>query len=210
MTIDQKTFNELIDEWIENDRPKDKPAKAPIRNRSHCYASYFSWSTNREQEEIGVVQSFCESLEQDGKRFFHSYSSRGRGNDPPDCEAVSNDGQRIAIEVTELVDSESIRKAARGGCPNFEPFTKEGLYERLSKLLAEKNVKLSRAKDSPYEQCILLIFCDDPRAKDNALLEYVRASSFLATDHIDKAFLLYSYCPWEKCCPYIELNLSRV
>jgi hypothetical protein len=70
--------------------------------------------TDRDVEELGVVQTLFESLPHRGQSFFQDYGSRGKGNDPPDCEARSFTGGRIGIEVTELVDRNSL-KAAKAG-----------------------------------------------------------------------------------------------
>lgn len=191
MNMDHERLKEFFDECEGNDRP---------------YAGYFSGRLSQDVDEIGVVQSFFESLEQKGEGFFHSYSSRGRGNDPPDCEAVSNEGHRIAIEVTELVDGESISRAEKKIDLTCEPFTKADLHERLNKLIRRKD-KPPCVQGGPYQHYILLIFCDGPRARHYDLIQHAQDSSFPNTELIDRAFLLYSYCPWEKCCPYIELNL---
>ena len=64
-------------------------------------------------------------------------------------------------------------------------------------------------KGGPYRIYVLLIYCDEPRVLDYDLIEHVRGHAFPATTLIDRAFLLFSYSPWEKCCPYIELQLGR-
>src|SRR2546425_10336973 len=76
--------------------------------RSRGHASFFEWAPNRDLEEWGVATHFRESLEHRGELLFDRIISRGRGNDPPDCEAVGPDGKPIAIEVTELVDPAAI------------------------------------------------------------------------------------------------------
>jgi len=52
-------------------------------------------------------------MENDGILVYGSLRSRGPGNDPPDCEALNLRGERVAIEVTELVDGNSISAAKR-------------------------------------------------------------------------------------------------
>ena len=172
------------------------------------HAEYFSWCSDRTVEEIGAVQSFHESLAHHGQSFFHSYRSRGRGNDPPDCEALSNAGERIAIEVTELVHGDSIRAAKSSQSIQWEPYTKRELCELLGTRIAKKD-NPPEVKGGPYRGYVLLIYCDEPRVLDYDLIEHVRGHAFPGTTLIDRAFLLFSYSPWEKCCPYIELQSGR-
>lgn len=192
--MDQREWEDFLDVVKANDRP---------------YAGYFAWRSDRAVEEIGVVQSFHESLEHCGEGFFHSFSARGPGNDPPDCEALSTAGDRIAIEVTELVDGESIAAAKINAPLNWTPFTKSALSRLLSERIAKKD-NPSDVKGGPYKQYLLVIYCDDPRVLDYELIEHVRGSRFSSTRLLNRAFLLFSYSPWEKCCPYIELNLNGV
>ena len=192
--MDPKEWEDFLDVVKANDRP---------------YAGYFAWRSDRTVEEVGVVQSFRESLEHCNEVFFHSYSARGLGNDPPDCEALSNAGDRIAIEVTELVDGESIAAAKANAALDWTPFTKTELTALLNERIAKKD-NPSDVKGGPYQQYVLVIYCDDPRVLHYDLIEHVRSYAFLSTRLIDRAFLLFSYSPWEKCCPYIELNLNRV
>jgi len=44
----------------------------------------------------------------------HSIVAHGLGKDPPDCEAIDNGGERIRIEVTELVDGIAVASANNG------------------------------------------------------------------------------------------------
>lgn len=78
------------------------------------HASYFALSNKKEENEIGVILTLNEELERLGKMPFHSFKLRGQGNDPPDCEATDDDGRRIGIEVTELVDGTAIAAAREG------------------------------------------------------------------------------------------------
>jgi hypothetical protein len=48
-------------------------------------------------------------MEAIGVAFYSNIKSRGRPNDPPDCEGVDQHGDRVAIEVTEIVNGQSIR-----------------------------------------------------------------------------------------------------
>src|SRR5690349_21800948 len=84
------------------------------RAKDRGYASFYGWSTDRDLEEWGVTNTLSESLRHAGGSFFDDLKLRGRGNDPPDCEAVDTEGNRIAIEVTELVCPVAIQAYKEG------------------------------------------------------------------------------------------------
>ena len=171
------------------------------------HAGYFSWESDRSIEEVGVVQSLHESLEKLSEGFFHSYRSRGDGNDPPDCEALDTEGDRIGIEVTELVDGSSISATRRGGLTPWEPWKKVELYELIRRRIEIKDNPYER-KGGPYHEYILIIYCDEPRVLHYDLIEYIRGCVFGPTKRLDRVFLLMSYSPWEQCCPFVELQLN--
>ena len=190
--MDQQEWDEFIDTSIANVRR---------------HAGYFSWLSDRDIEEVGVVKSFQESLTHDGRSFFHSMHSRGRGNDPPDCEARLCAGGRVGIEVTELVDGQSIIAAKTGGQTPWEPFSKNQLLGLLTDRIKKKDNPI-KVKGDPYEVYLLLIYCDEPRVLDYNLIKAIEGCTFPSTMLIDRVFVLFSYSPWEKRCPYVELTLS--
>lgn len=170
------------------------------------HAGYFAWTSNGQIEEVGVVQILHESLEKCGKNFFHSYKSRGENNDPPDCEALSSNGEKIGIEVTELVDGDSIASSKRQQPIPWEPLNKSELCELLRNRINKKDNPLE-VKGGPYSQYLLIIYCDEPRVMHYDLIEYIRSVKFGPTKLLSRVFFLMSYSPWEKCCPPIELEL---
>jgi hypothetical protein len=114
------------------------------RERSRGYADFFLWATDRDLEEWGIVKVLVESLELDGKSLLFSVQSRGRPNDPPDCEAVNAQGERVAIEVTELVDGEAIHhykiaeREGRSALWEWAGWSKEKFLSELQRRISEK------------------------------------------------------------------------
>lgn len=180
-----------------------------IKANMRQHAGYFAWPTDRTVEEIGVVQSLYESLEKYGEIFFHTYRSRGENNDPPDCEALTDEGERIALEVTELVDGESVAATKRKDDLPWELWTHSEAYELIQARIRKKDSPLV-VKGGPYSQYVLIIYCDEPRMLDYDLIEHIRTCEFGPTKLLDRVFFLMSYSPWEKSCPFVELMLSRV
>ena len=78
------------------------------------HAPYFALSKDNQLNEVEVVRVFNSELKNWGVDHFHSIGARGLGKDPPDCEAIDNGGERIGIEVTELVDGIAVASANNG------------------------------------------------------------------------------------------------
>ena len=172
--------------------------------RSRGHASFFQWAPNRDVEEWGVVNHLRESLMADRADFFRDISIRGRGNDPPDCEARSNDGERIAIEVTELVDPAAIVAFKRGNPYRWTDWSRESLREALQERLTTKDQRYSSLQGGPYGQYLLVVHTDEPMLSHTVARTLLDTVRFARPAHIDRAFLLISYDPRLQRCPYIE------
>lgn len=101
--------------------------------RPRQYATYFNLGADREQDEVGAAADLLDSLcgEDRIPVVERSLAARSRGNDPPDCHAITPGGDRIAIEVTELVDGESIRRQVQTGSAPPCEYSKELFLQRL-------------------------------------------------------------------------------
>ena len=171
------------------------------------HAPYFSLSSNRQINEADVAHLLSEELSKRGDETFNSVTSRGESNDPPDCEAIGNKDERIGIEVTELVDGPSI-VAAKGEDVNFlEIWKPSRVIEKIACIIRRKDRAVP--KGGPYDLYILIVYCGDPLILDYENIESIRDSNFPATQLIDRVYFLWSYCPFEKRCPYIKLRLSK-
>lgn len=171
------------------------------------HAPYFALSAKQEENEIGVIQTLNEELERQGEMPLHSFKSRGQGKDPPDCEATDDEGRRIGIEVTELVDGTAIAASREGNFVRQDLPEVQSVVETVSDIIRRKDS--AKVCGGPYDQYILVIYCDDPGYLDHQVLEAIREKQFDPTRLIDRAYFLASYCPWEGSCPLIELQLGR-
>ena len=119
------------------------------REKDRGYASFYGWSTDRDLEEWGVTNTLRQALQSNGESFFDGLQQRGRGNDPPDCEAVDAKGNRIAIEVTELVCSDAIQAYKQGHVYDWADWTKDRLIASLEERIATKGARYAKLKDAP-------------------------------------------------------------
>ena len=170
------------------------------------YAPYFALSSSQQDNELSVADVLSQELAKRGKSPFYSIVPRGRGKDPPDCEARNGNEKRIGIEVTELVDGNSISAAKKREYIFQDPLKPSEVTEIITTIIRKKDS--ADVKGEPYDEYILIIYCDDPYFLDYEILDAIRKEQFAPTRLIDRVYFLESYCPWQKCCPYIELRLG--
>jgi len=196
---------------MDNEKPEENSEPLPlenIRQKKRGYSDFFAWPEDRQLEEWAIVDSLKESLEKANAGFFNSLIARGRGNDPPDCEALLVEGGKLGIEVTELVDPDAIMAYKSGNTDQWAQWSEHKLLKSITQRLEVKEAS-KNIKGGPYEQYVLVIHTDEP------LLSYDYAYPLLSHHHfkfyslINRAFLLMSYDPKYHCCPYIELNIKN-
>lgn len=181
-------------------------AMRAARAKSRGYADFFGWSTNRDLEELGVLQSFAESLEAKNSLFFINLKSRERPNDPPDCEAINLQGQRIAFEVTELVDSDAIKAFKAGKHYDFAEWPTEKFHSRLSERLLTKDASYTSLKDAPYPGgYVIVVFTDEPALPRSTIETLLKNWIPPNLSFTSSAYLLLSYDPSIQGCPYFTL-----
>lgn len=183
------------------------------------HAGYFNWNADRDIEELGVVQELWASLNASGETFFENFALRGRGNDPPDLEALTLDGAKLAIEVTELVDGQAIKRdkfiTKQPGSSWQDRLSKAAAWDdasvidELQRLITEKDGKFSKLLGGPYPggYCVV-IFTDEPDLSPEKLQSTLRGATFLA-ENINRCFLLFGYQPFQQHLTYIDLALTR-
>ena len=178
---------------------------AKIKKTRRSHAGYFSFRADPSIEELGVLNAFAEALKADGQDFFKEPRHRDEGNDPPDCEALTFTGERIGIEITELVDPVSAAAGRAGKSHDWKDW-RPALIPKLGDLIRKKDRAV--VKGGPYSEYVLLIHTDelDLNYIDQSLDEHV----FPRTNLITKAYLLISYHPIQNGCTYFRLRINNI
>jgi len=194
------------------DNAEEKEIIARIKeaiSRSRGYADHFSWPLDRDLEEYGIAQTLTESLNDSGQLFFKrdSLKSRGRGNDPPDCEAEDLKGNHIGIEVTELVDPLAIENLKKTGTYEWAEWDQAKLIRAIQNRLSAKD-NPANIKGGPYSVYVVIVHTDEPYLNKTFVTAQLSSISFKHNQLINRAFLLLSYDPEVKAYPYIELEFS--
>jgi hypothetical protein len=191
------------------DRIEIANAMRLAREKARGYADFFGWGANRDLEELGALTSLFESMEKGSALPYSNLRLRGRGSDPPDCEAKDLSGQRVAIEVTELVDGKAIAAFKAGETHEVAEWDKEKFLKRLEELLVQKDGKFPNLKDPPYEGgYAVVVFTDEPLLSAINLEAYLDGHKFKGLKHITEALLLVSYDPSVNRCPYFRLHVG--
>ena len=165
-----------------------------LLNEARQYAPYFALSKDKQQNELEVVHLFNQELKNRGASYFDSIFSREPGQDPPDCEAIGNGGERIGIEVTELVDGDAITSAKKREMLDQDlPIPSQQVINEVSAIIRRKDNAI--VKGEPYDLYILIIYCDDPKFLDFEIISELRNKRFRPTNLIDHAYFLESYNP---------------
>jgi hypothetical protein len=179
--------------------------------RSRGYADYFGWPADRDLEEAGVLDSLVESMQADGLPFYAKLKSRGRPNDPPDCEGIDSGGARVAIEITELVAAAAVRAVKQGGSQfAWHEWTKKEFLRELANRIDAKDGRYPKLKGAPYPGgYVIVIHTDEPLLSRSTVDSYLDSCHLPKPKHVSRALLLLSYDPKIQRCPYFELRFGR-
>ncbi|HTB63014.1 MAG TPA: hypothetical protein VK737_05440 [Opitutales bacterium] len=121
----------------------------------HLHAPFFSNPKSKVITERGVVADWL-------KLRFHGCIhefKREDVRDPPDVALRDSANKRYGIEVTELVDQECRKNAAKYGKAESIWFSKEEITKRLNEVIAKKSEK--KFNGEPFDMKVLLIHSDE-------------------------------------------------
>jgi hypothetical protein len=183
------------------------------------YADFFVSGYERTSVEFELARILTRFLRAEGLdvvRLRH----RGEHEDPPDCELELPNGDLIGIEITELVDQETVErhvKAGMRGAP-FDISDVAGwpscrLVEGIRTRLEAKDIPAERRKGGPYARYIVLIPTDEPMIVYDMALQALQGFRFEARA-VDEAYLLISYHPTDGAdfpegWPIIKIDVQR-
>lgn len=193
-----------------SDKPDENSTAQPLDQagqKKRGYSDFFAWPVDRQLEEWAIVDSLKESLEKANAGFFNSLVARGRGNDPPDCEAMLFEGGKLGIEVTELVDADAIMAYKNGNTDHWAEWGEIKLIKSITQRLEVKDTS-KNIKGGPYDLYMLVIHTDEPILSFDYTQPLLSKCPFGLYSLINRAFLLMSYDEKYQCCPFIELNIK--
>jgi len=158
---------------------------------------YWDWP-DRPIKEIGIARNI---LQRAGEEII-DLVNRNQGEDPPDCEATLQ-GQFSGVEVTELIDQETLEQSISGGTKVFLDWDRE---QFLAALRARIDAKDRPWKGGPYTRYVLVIHTDELVLSDEKVEQFLQGVTFHCRRLTD-VILGLSYHPG-KGDPVFRLTLS--
>jgi len=172
-----------------------------LQNRG-LYAGF--WDCHDKQvKEADVVYSFLEALfQQEDCRRIKEFSLCD--DDPPDCIGITEQGGRVAFEVTELVDESMIRRRiGERPMPMSKRWRADEIIGRLQAILDRKcRTQYARAD---FDSVILVIHTAEPSLDPYVCEAAMNAHKFIRRGQFDEAYLLFPLQPLSDQWPCFRL-----
>lgn len=174
-----------------------------ILQEQRKYASFFEWP-DKQMKEYGVVQTFLESMENQGVVEFTGLRLGPHPNKAPDCIADAITGGVVAIEVTEFVSRKAIEMNQKGN-KVYRDWKPDEVINEVKKIIIQKDQVTYFG--GPYSKTVLVIHTDEIVLDHETYTKVLSVPSF-NTQTIDEAFFLFSYRPQVKTYPYVKLKIT--
>ena len=163
------------------------------------YANFFEWP-DKQGKELGVVEKLLEALD------VGWHSPQVQVPDPPDCVCLNAAGERIGVEVAEVVCPEAAARTARGeGVVRL--WAPGEVTEHVRTLLSKKDTR--NYVGGPYSSLVACLFTDE----FDLIFEEVRAElanvQFGPMRQLTGAYMLFSYDGHTGRYPVLELNVRH-
>jgi predicted nucleotidyltransferase len=199
----------LWNDW--NDRPVSAPVKevywrgmnemrVNAKKQRKVYG-YWHWY-EKQVGEWGASTSILKAAGFSVERLV----SCSDANKPPDCEATI-DRAHAGIEVTELVDQESLEQSLRGQTTWF-PWNQQTFTGSIQRIIDTKEEGGSRWQGGPYYRRLLVVHSDEPYLTKSAVSGFLQGKRFKSGFFSD-AVLGLSYDPSTESIPTFRLALDR-
>lgn len=168
--------------------------------RQRVYASFRELGP-KEIKEADVVRDLLQVLRApDGEPY---RDLRLAQKDPPDCIALNQRGESVAIEVTEFVSEEAVRlnehtRRRLDRRPEIHEmvmaqWTCDDFVQHLRGVLAGKDEKTLHG--GPFKEYVVIVHTDEPLLVWTVVEEWLAKEAFGPFRQITSAHLLFSYHP---------------
>jgi hypothetical protein len=172
-----------------------------IVSRLRKHRSFWLWPKKPVMDR-GIVRELLDSMHHDGDMRYQN--ARSVNGDWPDCEVDDELGNTVAVEVTELVDEEAVRRAQRGEL-DFSYWTDGDIKEQVRSILVRKDLKSSHG--GLYSKVTLVIHTDE--FTHLRLFLVIRDTEFTRLENIQEVFIIASYDPETRTYPWCEIQFGE-
>lgn len=167
-----------------------------LKKLKRKHANSFDWY-DKPGKELGITNDFIVQIEKLENITFSNY---GLGDDPPDIVLERDDGTKVGMEITELVNQKAIEKDIKRDPTYVEEYLswdREKTINNISSIIQKKDNLCDRVA-MLYEEIILLIHTDEPRLDSDTLKSYIRDTDWPTTKSVKKVYILVAYEPAKK------------
>ena len=140
-----------------------------LRKNRRSYAPYWDFRGDRAGTEVDVVNAWIQARFPNKCHNFVNYEHRGNPKDPPDVVVEDKARGRHGFEVSELVDSDTIREFEKNSTLDWKQYSDTELVNLVKSRIQEKDNK--PFKDEPYVSKRLILYSAEPELRDGALVE---------------------------------------
>jgi hypothetical protein len=166
------------------------------------YAPFFEWF-DKGQKELGVVEELIESL--NATKRTHLHTPQLYRPDPPDCVCENALGERVAIEVSEVVCERAAELTAQGHAV-YRRWNDGELATHIARLLRAKDAKTFNG--GPYAEIVTCLFTDEPAISGEYASSQLKDPQFGVFKQLTSGFLLLSYDQATKSYPVVPLRFA--
>lgn len=181
-----------------------------IEENARPVHGYWAWMREKRIGERGAAEAILTAAGIE----FEGLISRDQGQDPPDCEARI-DGQRVGIEVTELVHErtlarsmKAIKQRGQGKEPDkpeaYVVWNRDMLLSALQERIKDKDE--AEQKGGPYDRYFLVVCTDETFLNAMDVETWLTGATFQAS-RITAVLFGLSYRPSHQGCPVFTLRL---
>lgn len=187
------------------------------RAESRGYADYWEWAIDPRRAERHAAMVVRNFLINSGEGVSGPLSSVL--SDPPDVLLATDDGRRIGIEVTELVDSNAVKRARHRKKfkerieYDWADWTPTRIVTELRRIVELKDRKLAKVARN-YDELLLAIVTDEGMINE-AIAREAAAQCGPVVSFIGRAFFVLSYQPnsnveiYPDGCPVLPIPLNQ-
>lgn len=182
-----------------------------ILQKRQRYAGHWEALSKPEKEVLVVYDLLCAIHEQEGRAWTVEIKPGPCANEPPDVVGITNNGARVAFEVTELVDQTMIERRAKGKAVGKD-WNPDEVISRLQSKLDEKGLRRFSKKD--FDSIVLVIHTAEPNLRPSKFGSIISSHRFIRQGQIDEAYLIFPpgpprllYSPELRVCRYFCLSL---
>jgi hypothetical protein len=110
-----------------------------ILSAKRRYSSYFHFANDPAGTEVGVISDWVTARLGANQTYYVRSEHRKNPFDPPDVVLTDKDGGRHGFEVTELVDSETVRGFQRKELCRLRNYEPQEFYDIIESRVREKS-----------------------------------------------------------------------